>query len=201
MLIRASIPQSGYVPGQTIVISTEISNQSSIKVEEVKFGIRKIVHYHSQSPHTKTLEEIVDVCEQRVSGRDGKVLEQLKQDLVIPAVPPTIATLSRVININYEVKVEVKVRGAHINPIIRLPITIGTYPLTTYYQPHQQLNQYVPGSATMHHRPEDIDMSVIVGHSSTATVEPIMHPLMFHNNGTTDEIGIHNYYTIRCFDY
>lgn len=196
MLIRASIPQSGYVPGQTIVISAEISNQSSIKVEEVKFGIRKIVHYHSQSPYTKTLEEIVDVCEQRVSGRDGKALGQLKQDLVIPAVPPTIATLSRVINLYYEVKVEVKVRGAHLNPIIRLPITIGTYPLTTYYQPHQQLNQYVPASTAMHHRLETIDMSVIERPSSTATAEPIMHPLMLNSNGTTEEMGVYNCFTV-----
>lgn len=136
MLIRASIPQSGYVPGQTIVISAEISNQSSIKVEEVKFGIRKIVHYHSQSPYTKTLEEIVDVCEQRVSGRDGKALGQLKQDLVIPAVPPTIATLSRVININYEVKVEVKVRGAHLK----------SHNSITYYDWHVSLDNVLPAT-------------------------------------------------------
>lgn len=131
-MIKASIPQSGYVPGQTIVVSGEISNQSRVSPEYVKFTLRQIVHYNSQTPHVKTLEEIVDICEQRVTGLDDKSMSQLKQELVIPPIPPTIYMLSRVININYEVKVEVKVRGAHLNPVIRLPITIGTYPLVNY---------------------------------------------------------------------
>lgn len=136
MTIRASIPQSGYVPGQIVVVLAEITNQSRVAVEEVKFSLRKIVHYHSQSPHMKTLEEIVDVCEQRQSGIQVKELSQLKQDLQIPAIPPTISTLSRVIQIHYEIKVEVKVKGTHINPIIRMPITIGTVPLLpTHYPP------------------------------------------------------------------
>lgn len=132
MLLRASIPQSGYVPGQIIVITAEISNQSSIKAEDIRFSLRKIIHYHSQSPHMKTLEEIVDVCEQRIMLDDGKNMNEMKQDLEIPAIPPTIATLSRVININYEIKVEVKVKGVHMNPVIRMPITIGTVPLMNY---------------------------------------------------------------------
>lgn len=118
-------------------ITAEISNQSRVKVEEVKFLLRKIIHYHSQTPHIKTLEEIENVCEQRITGEDAKALSQLRQDLQIPAIPPTIATLSRVININYEIKVEVKVK-AHINPVIRIPITIGTAPLVNY-GPNMQL--------------------------------------------------------------
>lgn len=132
MLIRASISQSGFVPGQVVPVVVEISNQSKVQVEEIRFSLRKIIHYNSQSPTSKTLEEIETVCEQRVGGLEQKELSQLKQDLNIPAVPPTIGHLCRVININYEIKVEVKVGKAHLNPVVRMPITIGTVPLFNY---------------------------------------------------------------------
>lgn len=76
----------------------------------------------------------MDIYEQRQSGIELKELGQLKQDMQIPAIPPTISTLCRVIQIQYEIKVEVKVKGSHVNPSIRLPITIGTVPLA--YDPY-----------------------------------------------------------------
>lgn len=132
MSIKVSLPQSGYVPGQTVALVADISNQSRIKVEMVKFILQQVIHYHSSTPHNKTLEEVNDICQQIILTTDDKELNQLQQNLVIPAVPPTISKLSRVININYELKVEVKVRGAHVNPVVRIPLTIGTYPLVNY---------------------------------------------------------------------
>lgn len=177
MLIRATIPQSGYVPGETVVITGEISNQSKVKVEEVKFVLRKIIHYHSQTPHIKTLEEIENVCEQRINGEDPKALSQMRQELQIPAIPPTIATLSRVININYEIKVEVKVK-AHINPVIRIPITIGTAPLVNY-GPNMQLPPPMfainPVQSATH-----LEEPII------RPEEPIAHPILNYRSSSAD---------------
>lgn len=169
MLIRVCLPQSGYVPGQTIITTVQVSNQSRIKVEMVKFILRQIIHYHSSSPQTKKLEEIIDICQHRIITADDKELNQLKQDLVIPAVPPTISMLSRVINIYYEVKVEIKVRGAHVNPVICIPITIGTYPLINY-QPHQS-DEPIPDQGDVG---ISTDMEV---HLGSIPVQPINRPL------------------------
>lgn len=166
MLIRVGLPQSGYVPGQTITTLVEVSNLSRIKVEMVKFILRQIIHYHSSSPRTKTLEEIIDICQQRVITADDKELNQLKQDMVIPAVPPTISNLSRVINIHYEVKVEINVRGTHINPVLCIPITIGTYPLISYQQFQSDAHR------------DNVEVSTEVGiHAGSIPVQPINRPL------------------------
>uniref|UniRef100_A0A1B0D8F9 Arrestin-like N-terminal domain-containing protein n=1 Tax=Phlebotomus papatasi TaxID=29031 RepID=A0A1B0D8F9_PHLPP len=37
--------------------------------------------------------------------------------------------LCRVITVSYEVKIEAKVSGAHLNPVVKIPITLGTVPL------------------------------------------------------------------------
>lgn len=131
MIIRVRIPQSGYVPGQVVSVLVEITNQSRTRVQEVKFDIRKIIQYHSQTPQTKTLEEKGSICGHRLTPGDDKELCQMKQDIIIPAIAPTI-TQSSVVNLNYEIKVEVVVSGAHVNPVVRLPIIIGTYPLVNH---------------------------------------------------------------------
>lgn len=40
--MSASIPLSGYVPGQLIVVVANISNGTNIRVEEVKFSLKKV---------------------------------------------------------------------------------------------------------------------------------------------------------------
>lgn len=66
--IVASIPQSGFVSGQIIKVSAEVTNMSTIPVDEMKFLLRKVVAYHSQTPSSKTKEEIVDIQERRTGG-------------------------------------------------------------------------------------------------------------------------------------
>lgn len=50
----------------------------------------------------------------------------------MPCVPPTQDTLSKIINITYQVVVTVCVTGPHYNPDVIIPITIGTIPLVNF---------------------------------------------------------------------
>lgn len=131
--IVASIPQSGFVSGQVIKVSTEVTNMSTIPVNEMKFLLRKIVSYHSQTPSSKTKEEIVDIQERRTGGVAKNDHGRFLVSLPVPPVPPTNINLCKVIHITYEIKVEARLSGLHTNPYIRIPITIGTIPLNLNY--------------------------------------------------------------------
>lgn len=102
---------------------------STIPVDEMKFVLRKIVSYHSQTPTSKTKEEIVDIQERRVGGVSKNDHGRFLVSLPVPPVPPTNVNLCKVIHIMYEIKIEARLSGLHQNPYIRIPITIGTIPL------------------------------------------------------------------------
>lgn len=147
LVITASIPQTGYVPGQTVKISVDVRNLSSIRIEEIRFILLKIVHYISQRPRIKIKEEIVDVAEVRnTKGVNKNESIDIEQQLVIPSVPPTNVLFCRVIKIQYELLVKATVRGMHHDPYIRLPITIGTVPLLENYSipPQAGAGQFMP---------------------------------------------------------
>lgn len=129
----SSIPQSGYVPGQSIVIDLELSNQSNVEVGETRFILRQIVHYHSQTPSTKTKVEQDDIVKKFAGGADKFENVRFQQTLVIPPTPPTNISICKVIHISYEVVVEAKTNGLHNSVIIKFPITIGTTPLNAYF--------------------------------------------------------------------
>lgn len=129
LYIISSIPQSGYVPGQSIVIDLELSNQSNIDVGETRFTLRQIVHYYSQTPSTKIRVEQEDIVKKFAGGADKLENVRFQQTLVIPPTPPTNISICKVIHITYEVVVEAKTNGLHNSVIIKFPITIGTTPL------------------------------------------------------------------------
>lgn len=126
----ASIPQSGYVPGQSVIVYTNITNHSRVSVDEVRYYLRRTVRYHSQTPSMKTKEEIVNIQQQRTGGVPRNDDARFKVSLLIPAVPPTNTSLCKVVHISYDVKIEAKVPNMHTNPFVIIPITIGTVPLS-----------------------------------------------------------------------
>lgn len=127
--IMSSIPQSGYVPGQKVIVTTDVTNVSNIPVDQMKFMLRKMISYHSQTPSVKTKTETVVIQERRTGGVPTKDHGRFQVVLPIPPEPPTNTNLCKVIHITYEVKIEAKIRGPHLSPSIKIPITVGTVPL------------------------------------------------------------------------
>lgn len=127
--IVASIPQSGYVPGQNIAITAVVTNLSHIPVDYMRFSLRKVVLYKSQIPSSKTKLELDVVQERRTGSVRKKDQRSFEVHIAIPPIPPTNLNLCKVIEIAYEVKVEAKVSGPHASPFVLIPVTIGTVPL------------------------------------------------------------------------
>lgn len=55
---------------------------------------------------------------------------RLQHSLLIPAIPPSCYSLCRIIHIMYALEVKLSVPGIHKSDKLRIPITIGTVPLT-----------------------------------------------------------------------
>lgn len=127
--IVASLPQSGFVPGQSIVVTAQINNQSNVPIDYTRFTLRKTIAYHSQIPSAKIKYEVETVQEQRTFGVGTNTNWRREVQLVVPAVPPSNGGQCRLIHVSYEVKVEAKTSGPHQSPFVLLPVTIGTRPL------------------------------------------------------------------------
>jgi hypothetical protein len=182
--LTVQIPMSGYAPGQNIVITAEIVNSSRVAVDEIKFLLRKIVVYYSQTPRSSARQEMVDVAQNRATGVARNDSGKYLQNLLIPPLPPTNIFMCRVIHITYEVVVEAKVAGAHQNPIVRIPITIGTVPLIQQYPlgPVELRNPYSLQPAS------NIDGGFVMPTApmrgtSLDDSTPISIPLTEYNNG------------------
>lgn len=75
---------------------------------------------------TKCERVTLSECTIAVSSQD-KI--EFKEILKVPPASPTLNKLCEIIELAYQVYVEGKVTGPHINPRIYLPVVIGVIPL------------------------------------------------------------------------
>lgn len=129
MYISAQVPISGYVPGQTVVVKIEVNNESNKTMEEISTKLLQVVSFISQRPYTKIREIPTILAEVRCAGIGKHSKASYEQQLQIPPMPPSSRSC-QVLTINYYVEVEGKVPGPVINPKVRIPITMGTIPLS-----------------------------------------------------------------------
>ncbi|CAD6995998.1 arrestin domain-containing protein 17 [Ceratitis capitata] len=127
--IQVSLPQTGYVPGQTIPINVLVSNETNVKVEELKLELVMLICYYSQTPLTRTKNERIVVTKMKGDGVPVHCKKQFIYPLVVPATPPTCFNLCRIIQIAYQIEVAAKVKGWHANQTICTAVTIGNVPL------------------------------------------------------------------------
>lgn len=132
LFISAEIPMSGYVSGQTVPITIRVNNDSKVDIEETKVSLKKYIFYNSQTPRRKTRERIESAAEVKYAGVPAKSKGHIEAQLVLPPVPPTNIIFCRVLQVSYEIHVVAKVGGIHRSPFLRLPLTIGTVPLSGY---------------------------------------------------------------------
>lgn len=131
--IVASLPQTGYVPGQHIVINSTVTNHSSIAIKYMCFSLQRIVQYKSQLPAANTKRE-VDIVRERIvrviQHRGQLVRQNFDATIDIPPIPPSNTELcANVMEITYEVMVEARLDPPHRSPCVVIPVTIGTVPL------------------------------------------------------------------------
>jgi hypothetical protein len=130
LVISASIPFSGYVPGQKIPITIEMNNQSHVDVRSTKITLKGLHTFNFEYPYTcKQVEKyrldykLAKGCK---SGNSVKLDEYLK---VPEMLNPSNDAHCKVFQITYVIKVTAAVDDPHQSPFIHIPITVGSFPL------------------------------------------------------------------------
>ncbi|CAG9804950.1 unnamed protein product [Chironomus riparius] len=133
--LSASIPQSGFVPGQMVNVYVEVRNDSRFDVLDVVVALMKVIKYNSQVPKLKTKEETLTETLVRYGEIKKESRKVFNQQLIIPPVPPSNSSYCRLLNVSYEVEVRCNVVKFASDPFIRLPIIVGTVPLNIRQTP------------------------------------------------------------------
>lgn len=114
-----------------------MNNQSSVDVEGTKLSLERNTQYISQTPRKKIRFESLAVKEVFGVGMRPCGSGEIVLSLTVPPLAPTNLNYCRVLTTSYQLKILAKVTGAHKNPHLNIPITIGTIPFRASAQaPH-----------------------------------------------------------------
>ncbi|XP_030374548.1 arrestin domain-containing protein 17 [Scaptodrosophila lebanonensis] len=143
LVLQLALPQTGFVAGQNIPVGVLVTNDSAIKVEELKVRLAMLVCYYSQGPYIRTKNERIVVSKLKGDEVLRHCKKQFTYELHVPATPPTCFNLCRIIQIAYQVELEAKVKGLHMNQTLAIPVTIGSVPLSeqVIHQPRGMMPQ------------------------------------------------------------
>lgn len=99
-------------------------------VEKITFALNKIIDYHSKSPKEAIKREIDCLLKFEAGGVSKMTAErQYERSIVVPMTAPSQDfNTSRLIHINYELKVEAKLGVFHKSLMVTAPITVRNVP-------------------------------------------------------------------------
>lgn len=124
--LNVEVAQQAFRVGDGIPVSVQLEHESNITIYELKFQLRQVLTFYSQQPQRKCKTEQNKLVEIRCKVMDSRKLGKFQRVLQIPHLPVTYGTYSELAAIAYEVRVEVKLGGLNKNPIVQLPVVIGT---------------------------------------------------------------------------
>ncbi|KAM8705839.1 hypothetical protein ACLKA7_010177 [Drosophila subpalustris] len=130
LAIITRIPQTGYVSGQMLPITCEVDNTSNVNLTAVKFELRKLVTFRVNEPHSDKRESKVIIAQLSVGPVNAGESRTFTEQMEIPALPPTNLINCGIIALDYNLHVECDVSGPHRNLTGKVPITLGTIPLS-----------------------------------------------------------------------
>jgi hypothetical protein len=129
LMMKVGIPYRGFAVNQYVPVTINYENESSVDITGTKIKLIQTVLYTSpQQSKTKEEEEkILGVITEGVSANSSKTIQA---GFNIPRVINSNDKFCQIITVTYCIEVEAESSGMHTNHKIRLPITIGTVPLT-----------------------------------------------------------------------
>lgn len=134
--MSVTIPFSGFIPGQKIPITIEMNNQSHVDVKSTKITLKGLHTFNFEYPSTCRQVEKYRLDYKLAAGvKSGKCIK-LEEFLKVPEMlNPSNDTNCKVFQITYVIKVSAIVDDPHQSPFVRIPITIGSFPLI-FKDPH-----------------------------------------------------------------
>ncbi|KAK3601187.1 hypothetical protein CHS0354_004388 [Potamilus streckersoni] len=165
------IDRRGYVPGDSIILNAEISNNSNRTMSASRVRLIMVARYHATTKSMRVTTEVARVQHGEIApfGSDTWSSDRM----AIPPLPPSYLAGCKIIDIVYILQFEVDPTGPSFDLEIPLEIIIGTIPLRSAVPP-QFLSQYPPPS-TMPLPPAGFDAPFYT--KGIATNEPTTPPM------------------------
>ncbi|KFB40712.1 AGAP001891-PA-like protein [Anopheles sinensis] len=148
LFVRVTVPYTGFVPGQAIPLRIELNNQSDRVVEGVNMKLLQEITYTVEHPRTKTRKERHTLVKHIGDGVAGEQQNAYDQRLVVPTVAPS-CTGNNLISVAYRLHLTVRVSGCGSDPVLDIPLIIGTTPLTLQQPATVALPASVPSTSTI----------------------------------------------------
>ncbi|XP_058448785.1 arrestin domain-containing protein 4-like [Malaya genurostris] len=125
--ITVEVASTGFVPGENIPVLVQWNNGSSVIIQGIRIKLFKNEIYFATEPFEKSRTDTQSIAkiENRDNHAQGRV--RFERNLPIPSTPPS--SVSPLITISYELVVYIHISTGEI-PEFKIPITIGTIPLT-----------------------------------------------------------------------
>ncbi|CAL8118046.1 unnamed protein product [Orchesella dallaii] len=127
------LKRSGYVSGEALDFSCEITNSSSTKVNHVKAMLVQNIIYFAQNRSRSQKKTVCELKGPAIECGDHEMW--CPTSLTIPPMPPTrLGGNCRIIDVQYFLEVEMSISGLSTALSGELPIIIGTIPLRTTFE-------------------------------------------------------------------
>lgn len=129
LLLTVGIPCRGFAVNQYVPVTISYENESSVDITATKIKLIKMIVYNSPQ-QSRTLEKKEVILEAKTEGVKAGSSKTIQAGFNIPRVINSNDKFCQVIIVTYYIEVEAEASGMHTNQKIKLPITIGTVPLT-----------------------------------------------------------------------
>ncbi|KAK3775100.1 hypothetical protein RRG08_048310 [Elysia crispata] len=126
------LDQKGFVPGETIRPTAEISNGSSRKIDKSYVELKMITTFYAESNSKTLTKTVARLTRPGISGHSEDVW--CGEELVIPPLPPSFLHGCKIIKVTYFVQLTVDPSGPALDLKIPLDVVIGTIPLMSVIQ-------------------------------------------------------------------
>lgn len=130
LVMSASIPYSGFVPGQKIPVTIEMNNQSHVEVKSTKITLKGLHKFNFEYPSTSKHVEKYRLDYKLASGVKAGKFVKLEEYVKVPEMlNPSNEDYCKIFQITYVIKIAAIVDDPHQSPCIHIPITVGSFPL------------------------------------------------------------------------
>ncbi|CAG7831707.1 unnamed protein product [Allacma fusca] len=120
------ISRKGYVPGEFVQIECELQNNSSRNVTGVTLAFVQTSTYYAKGKSKVATKNLSEVKRPGVEPGDTDIWRG--DILQIPSVPPTKLGNCHLIDVQYQLNLEMAISGPALNLKGSLPIIVGTIP-------------------------------------------------------------------------
>ncbi|XP_054741379.1 arrestin domain-containing protein 17 [Anastrepha obliqua] len=129
--LKVDLQQTGYVPGQFVLVSADVNNQSSVDCKKLIITLNLRATYNSDTPGLHSVSEKICLAK-KICGHVPRCSRKAFAETIrVPATAPTCEHVSKVVRVSYELCVEAAMSSIMRNPKTVIPLTIGNVPLTT----------------------------------------------------------------------